>query len=154
MSGHLDDAEYIMSEPIISISLGRSAIFLIGGRSKDVKPVPILIRSGDVVIMSKESRYAYHGVPFIVPFRNHHGDSKGGASPPLSSIMCGTTDLPMSELDCRISENSTRGEGERDHLLEYLRDNRINMNVRRVAPLDNVWREKCGSMAMHASTKV
>ena len=36
----------------VSISIGRAAIFLIGGRSKSVDPVPILVRSGDIVIMS------------------------------------------------------------------------------------------------------
>lgn len=47
-------------------SFGQSAIFLIGGKTKQVEPVPILLRSGDVVIMSGESRLAYHGVPKII----------------------------------------------------------------------------------------
>ncbi len=34
------------------MSLGRSAIFLIGGRTKFIKPVPILLRSGDIMVMS------------------------------------------------------------------------------------------------------
>jgi len=67
MSGHVDDAELTMDEPIVSVSLGRSAIFLLGGRTKEVTPVPILVHSGDVVIMSGESRFSYHGVPIIFP---------------------------------------------------------------------------------------
>ena len=48
-------------------SFGQSAIFLIGGKSKQVKPTPLLLRSGDVVIMSGEARLAHHGVPKIIP---------------------------------------------------------------------------------------
>lgn len=45
-----------------TISLGNAAIFLIGGVTRDVEPTPILLRSGDVVIMSgPECRRAYHG---------------------------------------------------------------------------------------------
>jgi alkylated DNA repair dioxygenase AlkB len=32
--------------------MGRSAIFLMGSRTKNVVPVPILVQGGDVVIMS------------------------------------------------------------------------------------------------------
>jgi hypothetical protein len=67
MGGHLDDAEHTMEKPIISISIGCSAIFLIGGRNRSTKPTPILVRSGDAVIMSGESRYSYHGIPLILP---------------------------------------------------------------------------------------
>jgi alkylated DNA repair protein alkB family protein 1 len=66
LSGHTDHSEEDLSAPLISISFGQSAIFLIGGQSKQVKPVPLLIRSGDVVIMSGASRLCYHGVPKII----------------------------------------------------------------------------------------
>ena len=67
MGGHLDDAEHTMDKPIISISIGCSAIFLIGGRQRSVKPIAILVRSGDAVVMSRESRYCYHGIPLVLP---------------------------------------------------------------------------------------
>lgn len=51
---------------VICYSFGLSAIFLIGGHSLDDKPTAILLRSGDTVIMSKESRLCYHGVPKIL----------------------------------------------------------------------------------------
>jgi alkylated DNA repair protein alkB homolog 1 len=56
MSGHLDDAEYEMKKPIVSISFGNTAVFLLGEEKKDVKPIPIFIRSGDVVIMGGRSK--------------------------------------------------------------------------------------------------
>lgn len=46
-------------------SFGLSAIFLIGGHSLNEKPIAILLRSGDTIIMSGESRLCYHGVPKI-----------------------------------------------------------------------------------------
>jgi DNA alkylation damage repair protein AlkB len=70
MSGHVDDAELTMDEPIVSISLGRSAIFLIGSRSKTDTPIQILVSSGDANEMSGESRYCYHGVPYIYPINS------------------------------------------------------------------------------------
>lgn len=51
----------------ISFSFGQSAVFLVGGKTKQVRPLPLLLNSGDIVIMSGESRLAYHGVPRIVP---------------------------------------------------------------------------------------
>lgn len=50
----------------IFYSLGLSAIFLIGGRSLDDKPTALLLRSGDIIIMSRESRLCYHGVPKVL----------------------------------------------------------------------------------------
>lgn len=49
------------------ISLGNAAIFLIGGLTRDVVPIPILLRSGDIIVMSGPAcRRAYHGVPRIL----------------------------------------------------------------------------------------
>ena len=36
---------------LVSISFGQSAIFLIGGKDKSVKPVPLLLESGDVLVL-------------------------------------------------------------------------------------------------------
>lgn len=63
MGGHLDDAEDDMTKPIVSTSFGNTVIFLIGGKTRDVKPTALYIRSGDVVIMGGYSRYCYHGIP-------------------------------------------------------------------------------------------
>jgi len=67
LCAHLDDVEETMDQPIVSVSFGNTGIFLIGGRSKDVKPTAIYVRSGDVIIMSGDSRCCYHGVPRILP---------------------------------------------------------------------------------------
>jgi len=66
MSGHLDNAEEEMDKPIISISFGNSAVFLLGGETKSTKPIPILINSGDIIIMGGRSRKCYHGIACVI----------------------------------------------------------------------------------------
>ena len=48
MTGHLDDAEIDQSSPIYSFSIGLSCIFLIGGKTKETKPVAVRLNSGDL----------------------------------------------------------------------------------------------------------
>ncbi len=67
MGGHLDDGEPDQEHPILSFSLGLSCIFLIGGESKDQKPLAIRLDSGDLVIMAGRSRRCNHGVPKVLP---------------------------------------------------------------------------------------
>ena len=50
----------------MSVSLGQSCVFLLGGRTRETEPTAMLLRSGDVVVMSGEARRCYHGVPRIV----------------------------------------------------------------------------------------
>ncbi|CAI8052202.1 Nucleic acid dioxygenase ALKBH1, partial [Geodia barretti] len=66
LSGHTDHSERDLSHPLLSISFGQSAVFLVGGETKSVLPQAITLRSGDVVVMSGASRLAYHGVPKII----------------------------------------------------------------------------------------
>ncbi|KAK9730213.1 2OG-Fe(II) oxygenase superfamily [Popillia japonica] len=66
LSGHTDHSEQNLEAPLISLSFGQTALFLIGGSTIDVKPTAIFLHSGDVVIMSKAARLAYHGVPRII----------------------------------------------------------------------------------------
>ena len=43
--------------------LGNAAVLLVGGTTRDVKPLSILLRSGDVVVMAGPwCRRAYHGM--------------------------------------------------------------------------------------------
>lgn len=51
---------------VSSYSFGQSAIFLLGGKTKQVRPKAMFLHSGDIIIMSNESRLDYHGVPRIV----------------------------------------------------------------------------------------
>ncbi|KAK6999381.1 alkylated DNA repair protein alkB 1 [Biomphalaria glabrata] len=67
LAGHTDHSEFDHSAPLFSISFGQTAVFLLGGKTKSVQPMAVYVRSGDICIMSGESRLAYHAVPKILP---------------------------------------------------------------------------------------
>ncbi|XP_030854467.1 nucleic acid dioxygenase ALKBH1-like [Strongylocentrotus purpuratus] len=66
LGGHTDHSEFDLTAPLISYSLGQSAILLVGGKTKATKPLALHLRSGDVIILGGESRLAYHAVPKIM----------------------------------------------------------------------------------------
>ncbi|KAI0290407.1 hypothetical protein B0F90DRAFT_1825105 [Multifurca ochricompacta] len=64
--GHVDHSKLCATSPLASISLGNAAVFLIGGLTCDVTPIPILLRSGDVIVISGPACWcAYRGVLHI-----------------------------------------------------------------------------------------
>ncbi|TVY33556.1 Alpha-ketoglutarate-dependent dioxygenase [Lachnellula subtilissima] len=68
LSLHRDVSEAV-DRGLVSISLGCSALFVIGLKDKtsgELHHETLLLRSGDVVYMDGESRYAWHGVPKIM----------------------------------------------------------------------------------------
>jgi len=53
--------------PIVSVSLGDAARFVVGGLSRRDPTSPVMLRSGDVLVMGGPSRLRYHGVTRILP---------------------------------------------------------------------------------------
>jgi len=51
--------------PIVSVSLGDTARFVVGGLTRKEPMRPLLLRSGDVVVMGGPSRLRFHGVTRI-----------------------------------------------------------------------------------------
>lgn len=66
LTAHIDQSEIDSVRPLISISLSESCIFLAGGPTREQKPIPFLLESGDVIIMAGEGRRVFHGVPRII----------------------------------------------------------------------------------------
>lgn len=64
---HRDEDEKDFSAPILSVSLGDSAIFRIGGRRRRDPAISVELRSGDVLLMGGESRLRYHGIDRVLP---------------------------------------------------------------------------------------
>ncbi|GMR47634.1 hypothetical protein PMAYCL1PPCAC_17829, partial [Pristionchus mayeri] len=73
LSPHVDRSERTHRIPLVSLSVGRPAIYLTGGRSLDDPVLPILLQSGDVLVMDGDQRLVYHAVPAILP----PGERKG-----------------------------------------------------------------------------
>jgi alkylated DNA repair protein (DNA oxidative demethylase) len=62
MSLHQDKDEQDFSQPIVSVSLGVSAMFLFGGAKRTDKASRILLQHGDVIVWGGKTRLNYHGV--------------------------------------------------------------------------------------------
>jgi len=67
MSLHQDRDEQQFDAPVLSISLGDDALFRIGGTERSDPTKSFRIKSGDVVLLSGQSRLAYHGIDRIYP---------------------------------------------------------------------------------------
>jgi DNA alkylation damage repair protein AlkB len=63
--------------PIVSISLGDAARFVIGGLTRKEPTRPLILRSGDVLVMGGESRLRFHGVTRIQPGTAPEGTGPG-----------------------------------------------------------------------------
>jgi alkylated DNA repair protein (DNA oxidative demethylase) len=63
--------------PIVSVSLGDAARFVIGGLSRRDPTSPLVLRSGDVLVMGGPSRLRYHGVTRILPGTAPEGTGPG-----------------------------------------------------------------------------
>lgn len=103
LGGHLDDMEADWSKPIVSISFGCKAIFLLGGTSREENPTAMFLRSGDVVLMAGPARGCFHGVPRIFVNPEDSDVPKFDTSDPSC--------VPF---------------------IDYIRTSRINLNIRQV----------------------
>jgi alkylated DNA repair protein alkB family protein 1 len=66
LSLHRDVSEEV-DKGLVSISIGCDCLFVIGLGKHPSDTLTIRLRSGDGVYMSKEARFAWHGVPRILP---------------------------------------------------------------------------------------
>ena len=67
MGLHVDSDEDAWDAPVLSISLGDTAIFRIGGVLRSDPTRSVRLASGDVCMLAGPSRRAYHGVDRILP---------------------------------------------------------------------------------------
>lgn len=66
MGLHADADEADFSVPVLSISLGDTAIFRMGGPKRGDPTTSFRLTSGDVVVLGGQARRAYHGVDRII----------------------------------------------------------------------------------------
>lgn len=67
MGLHVDSDEEAWDAPVLSISLGDTAIFRIGGPLRSDPTRSVRLASGDVCLLGGAARRAYHGVDRILP---------------------------------------------------------------------------------------
>jgi DNA alkylation damage repair protein AlkB len=63
--------------PIVSVSIGDTARFVVGGPSRKEPMRPLMLHSGDVVVMGGPSRLRFHGVTKILPGTAPEGTGPG-----------------------------------------------------------------------------
>ena len=66
MGLHQDADEQDFSAPVISISLGDTAVFRIGGTERGGKTESFKLSSGDVLVMGGAARLCYHGIDRVL----------------------------------------------------------------------------------------
>uniref|UniRef100_A0A1A7X8D0 Nucleic acid dioxygenase ALKBH1 n=2 Tax=Iconisemion striatum TaxID=60296 RepID=A0A1A7X8D0_9TELE len=115
---HVDESELDHSQPLLSLSFGQSAIFLLGGPHRQDPPTAMFMHSGDVMVMSGPSRLLYHAVPRILPApleRASFLEPVGSASvPPEGSVL-----VPVTEEDWAVCSR-------------YIQNSRVNVTIRQV----------------------
>lgn len=117
-------------------SFGQDAIFLIGGITKETKPSAIMLHSGDICVMSGQSRLVYHAVPRIMQsnsleeciFTVKSCDKTDAKSCDRTSCVK-SCDKCTSR--CMVNDKDQPTEDER-LFRDYLNCTRININVRQV----------------------
>ncbi|GEO86558.1 alkylated DNA repair dioxygenase [Ciceribacter naphthalenivorans] len=67
MSLHQDRDEKDFEAPVVSVSLGNTCLFRVGGTSRKDPTISLKLRSGDVFIIGGPGRLCFHGVDRIYP---------------------------------------------------------------------------------------
>ena len=99
-----------MTAPLVSLSIGMPAIFLLGGLSREDSPVrAFIVRSGDLSILSGPSRLLFHGVPKII------SESQ--------------VDFKKNQ---EFDDDSDDADSDLESCLKLMKNCRININVRQI----------------------
>lgn len=144
LGGHTDEVEPNAASPLVTISLGLPCIFLLGGRTRDQKPTPILLRSGSALVMAGGARHAYHGVPTVLvppqlqprgrghprnPRRRPGGDGHRDVYSPWQTGCGSAAGAPSASLDDVFVAAPSACDGAVDHLLTKVR---VSFSIRSV----------------------
>jgi DNA oxidative demethylase len=66
MGLHQDKDEKDFHAPVLSVSLGDSAVFRVGGLTRKDPTRALELKSGDVVVLGGKDRLAYHGIDRVL----------------------------------------------------------------------------------------
>jgi len=67
MGLHQDKDEQDLAAPVVSLSLGDTALFRVGGRKRSDPTTSVRLAAGDAVVLGGAGRLAFHGVDRILP---------------------------------------------------------------------------------------
>lgn len=99
MGLHVDDTEADLTVPVLSVSLGDTAVFRLGGPGRSDPTQSFRLRSGTVMILRGGDRLRYHGVDRLLAGSS---DLLGGpdgdlfATPPLHPALDGVRRINLT----------------------------------------------------------
>ncbi|XP_053684964.1 LOW QUALITY PROTEIN: nucleic acid dioxygenase ALKBH1 [Sabethes cyaneus] len=141
LAGHTDHSEKNLDAPLFSFSFGQPAVFLIGGLTKDEQPDAcccLLLRSGDVIVMTQASRLCYHAVPRVFTDctaqqlwneKQQLANNQSLEEPEAQTILCSGTISAVAATAC----HQTTGKNLHwSAFVDYISNSRININIRQV----------------------
>jgi alkylated DNA repair protein (DNA oxidative demethylase) len=64
---HQDRDERDFAAPVVSLSLGDTCLFRIGGLKRNDPTRTVRLASGDALVLGGEARLAFHGVDRVLP---------------------------------------------------------------------------------------
>jgi alkylated DNA repair protein (DNA oxidative demethylase) len=67
MGLHQDRDEHDLAAPVVSLSLGDTCLFRIGGNRRSDATRTMRLASGDALVLAGKARLAFHGVQRILP---------------------------------------------------------------------------------------
>jgi len=67
MGLHQDKDEQDFAAPVVSLSLGATCLFRVGGLKRSDPTAAVRLSSGDAVVLGGTGRFAFHGVDRILP---------------------------------------------------------------------------------------
>jgi alkylated DNA repair protein (DNA oxidative demethylase) len=67
MGLHQDRDEQELGAPVVSLSLGDSALFRLGGSRRGDRTHSFRLQSGDAIVFGGPARLAFHGIDRITP---------------------------------------------------------------------------------------
>lgn len=67
MGLHKDSDEEEFAAPVVSLSLGDTGVFRVGGHARKAPTRSVKLSSGDAIVLAGPARLVYHGIDRIVP---------------------------------------------------------------------------------------
>jgi hypothetical protein len=139
LMGHQDKSEENFTAPLVSYSLGHSCIYLLGTEDRADKPIPIVLESGDALIIHSGARLRYHGVPKILEntLPLHLYPSKKATLAYINQNEKISKEKLLFRLD-KLNKDLELLDNEEDKddwdmYGSYMLESRINVNVRKVS---------------------
>ena len=66
MGLHQDRDEQDFAAPVLSLSLGETAVFRVGGTTRGGKTISLKLQSGDALVFGGPARFAFHGIDRVI----------------------------------------------------------------------------------------